>query len=408
MLTLTGFIGIEAAGSGTTARLEITGAVSAKIALLGSLVGHAQPRRLRRASNTGVVGRVFLARSGGGGDPGRRDQRQLPARDQLLHHRADDRHVQDQDAHAGRADALRRLRDGRPGQPDRRAARRSRRIAGFSLKMAGSLIVGPLTITGEVLFRLELAGANAGIELSSTARSTLGPLGSLRSTTAASGSAPRASSRALDQHRRSTAASAAASASSSRSARVVRAQHHRPHADARRRARSRPASGCASTARSTFLGFAEATGYLDITITNNSFQMAAGLKFTIGPLVFNVSGSLGIYSNGLTATLDVTLDLNLLGDHPAEDERLAEARHAARPAKYFRLEITGKLDIFGGIISLSGGVDRRGHRRQAWSITIPETTKLGATFGPLSIYGLGLDRLRRRQRSTCTSRAAST
>ena len=67
-----------------------------------------------------------------------------------------------------------------------------------------------------------------------------------------------------------------------------------------------------STARSSSSASPRPTGYLDITITNNSFLIAAGLKVTIGPLVFDISGSLGIYSNGLTATLDVSLELNLL------------------------------------------------------------------------------------------------
>ena len=35
--------------------------------------------------------------------------------------------------------------------------------------------------------------------------------------------------------------------------------------------------------------------------------MAASLEFEIGPLVFKVAGPLGVYANGLTATLDVTL-----------------------------------------------------------------------------------------------------
>ena len=45
--------------------------------------------------------------------------------------------------------------------------------------MAGSLIVGPLTISGEVLFRLELAGENAGIELVVNASIDLSPIGQL-------------------------------------------------------------------------------------------------------------------------------------------------------------------------------------------------------------------------------------
>src|SRR5688572_31798515 len=49
------------------------------------------------------------------------------------------------------------------------------------------------------------------------------------------------------------------------------------------------------------------------TISDGTFLMAASLEFEIGPLVFKVAGSLGVYSNGLTATLDVTLDLDLLG-----------------------------------------------------------------------------------------------
>ena len=65
-----GFIGIEAAGSGTDARLEVTGAVSTTIAYIGSLTGTLNLNIYAGATKTGVVGRIFLARSDAGSIPG--------------------------------------------------------------------------------------------------------------------------------------------------------------------------------------------------------------------------------------------------------------------------------------------------------------------------------------------------
>ncbi len=383
VLTLSGFIGIEAAGSGTTARLEINGAISANIAFVGSLVGTLN-LAVYAGSNTGVVGRVFLARSGGGGIPG------VAINGSFLLEINSFTTAQALDTFKikTRTQGSQTLFDGfekdAQGNPIL-ATQTINTLAGFSLKMAGSLVVGPITITGEVAFRLELAGANAGIELVINGALDLSPIGSLRLTD----SGFRISSEGL----------VARFAIGDR--RELRRQRRPRVLGQRASSRSTPPAARQTLGTSTveagfrlhlngtvkFLGFAEATGFVDITVTNNSFQMAAGLNFVVGPLVFDISGSIGIFTNGVTATLDVHLDLNLLSI--IQLTMNGSLKLDTRPgSKYFRLEINGKLDIFGGVISLSGGVIVE-VTAGAWSITIPETSKLGASFGPLSIYGWG-------------------
>ena len=83
---------------------------AATIPFLGALTGTAQPRRVRRARPTGVVGRIQLTR-GSGIHPGRRAHRPVPARDQHVRDEPDDPDVRDQEA--PRRSSLRRLRPGR-------------------------------------------------------------------------------------------------------------------------------------------------------------------------------------------------------------------------------------------------------------------------------------------------------
>jgi len=135
-------------------------------------------------------------------------------------------------------------------------------------------------------------------------------------------------------------------------------------------------------------GFASATGFLDIKITSSSLELAAGLKFTIGPLSFDVNGSLGIFSDGLTATLNVSLDVSLLSLFELKMSGSLQLDTRTSHTKFFRLALSGKLSVLGGVISMSGGiviVVSGG----TWSITVPESNKLSAVFGPLSISAWG-------------------
>ena len=65
---------------------------------IGSLTGTLNLNIYAGATKTGVVGRIFLARSDAGSHPGRQPHRPDPAGDQHVRERADDRDVQDQEA----------------------------------------------------------------------------------------------------------------------------------------------------------------------------------------------------------------------------------------------------------------------------------------------------------------------
>ena len=59
-----------------------------------------------------------------------------------------------------------------------------------------------------------------------------------------------------------------------------------------------------------FLGFAQASGFADITIGPSGFQIMFGLSFAIGSLNFTANGGAGVYSDGIALDLQVSLNAN--------------------------------------------------------------------------------------------------
>ena len=135
-----------------------------------------------------------------------------------------------------------------------------------------------------------------------------------------------------------------------------------------------------------FLNFASATGLAAISIRSGAFELIAQLAFTIGPLSFSVKGNLGIYDDGVIVNLDVAFSLNLLS---LFDVNLSGQLNINTTGSnsYFRLAVHGDVNILS-IIKVSGTmtivVDH-----SAWSITVPQSGALTATFGPLSLSAYG-------------------
>ena len=61
----------------------------------------------------------------------------------------------------------------------------------------------------------------------------------------------------------------------------------------------------------TFLGFAEASGYITITALSDRFTIEFDIMLHLGPLEVSAKGGAGIYSDGLALLLDVSIDVNM-------------------------------------------------------------------------------------------------
>ena len=177
--------------------------------------------------------------------------------------------------------------------------------SGFTLKLAGDLKFGPLTISGE--FKLTITSSS--VEMVVNASMTLGVLGSI----SLKDSGFRINSQGLVARFAPSLGLFGGSFGLTLSVSAVVEINTTGRAQTFNNTTIAAGFRLALNGEVTFLNFASAKGSLDITISDGTFLMAASLEFEIGPLVFKVAGSLGIYSNGLTATLDVTLDLDLLG-----------------------------------------------------------------------------------------------
>ena len=220
---------------------------------------------------------------------------------------------------------------------------------GFRFLLAGHLVIANfLDISAEVKFSLNLSGGSPSIELIVNGSVNLAPIGSVNLVDSgfrinAQGLVARVSSWASTR-----ISSGVASASSSRRA---------PCSRSTRRVRTQTLGSSQVEAgfrlrldgSVEFLNFASATGFLDIKITSSSLELAAGLKFTIGPLSFDVNGSLGIFSDGLTATLNVSLDVNLLSLFDLKMSGSLQLDTRASHTKFFRLALSGKLSVLGGM-----------------------------------------------------------
>ncbi len=300
MITLTGFIGIEAAGSGAGARLEITGAVSTTIAYIGSLTGTLNLNVYAGVGKTGVVGRIFLGLSTAGSIPG------VSLSGQFL--------LEINTFSAPRTIDTFKIKKRIVGSVeffdgfDLDAQGRPKVVTdtisitnGFFLKMAGDLRFGPLTITGE--FKLTITTST--LEMVVNAELALNPLGKVT----LSNSGFRVNSQGLVARFAVSLgigdAAFGESVGLELSVTAVVELNTTGRAQTFNNVVVAAGFQLALNGTVSFFGFASAKGSLDITISNSSFQMAASLEFEIGPLLFKVAGSLGIYSNGLTATLDV-------------------------------------------------------------------------------------------------------
>ncbi|MDE3024064.1 MAG: calcium-binding protein, partial [Acidobacteriota bacterium] len=132
-----------------------------------------------------------------------------------------------------------------------------------------------------------------------------------------------------------------------------------------------------------FLGFASATGVGAIEISAGSFQLAASLNFTIGPISFGAIGFIGIQSDGVYAHIAISFNLNLLSMFDANLSGTLDI-NTQGSNDYFQLNLSGSLSVLS-VISLNGSfqfIISNG----AWSIPSMSVT---ASLGPLSLTASG-------------------
>ena len=135
-----------------------------------------------------------------------------------------------------------------------------------------------------------------------------------------------------------------------------------------------------------FLNFATASGLAAISIRSNAFEMVGQLSFTIGPLSFGVNGSIGIYPDGVALHLAVHLNVNLLSLFDLNANGTLDI-DTTGSNNYFRLSLSGNISVLS-IISISGSITIVVDH-SAWSITVPSSNPLSASFGPLSLSAYG-------------------
>src|SRR5262249_24208511 len=178
VFSLTGFIQITVAAGSGGVRLQIIGAVGAQVPLLRNLTGTLN-LQVTLGPSPGVVGRNFLALSNSS-IPGV----QLSGDFLLeLNTFANDQTIQTFKIKQRQLASGRMAFDGFERDAAGNLIVTTQTIsthAGFKLVMGGELtVLNTFHILAEVQFRLELAGANAGIELIVNGTVQLGPLGTV-------------------------------------------------------------------------------------------------------------------------------------------------------------------------------------------------------------------------------------
>ena len=385
-ITLTGFISITIAVGGGAGMFEIVGAVGTQIQYIGALSGQLY-LRVQIGAGGGIVGRVSLSMGAGNGNiPG------VSLSGQFLLEINTFSTAQEIQTFKTKTRTLgtKTLFDGfeRDGAGNLVVTTQTIDIVGgFRLVLAGALTLGPLTITAEMKFTLQLGGSNPFIELLVNGELSLSPLGGMRIVD----SGFRVNSQGLVAR-----ANVSLDASFGSNVGITFSASALLSINTTGVAQTLGGSTVAAGFRlrvdgsifiTGFTSIATISGFLDIAISTGSLQVSAGLQIALGPLNFGVSGSLGIFTNGITLDLAVNFNLNLLGIFGLElNGRL---KLDTRPAsRIFELQLSGKLSLFG-VLNLTGGL-KIVVSPTKWSISIPSTTPLSASLAgllTLSAYG---------------------
>ena len=316
-LTLNGFVQISAAVDPQgNAVLQIVGAVGTQIPYLGSLSGQLNFSYYLSAtdpSQNGVVGRVFLTL----------DASKIPgvslSGDFVLEINtfSTAKTIQTFAVNQTTGPNGQTLFDG--FQHDSAgnlvvASTMIETIGGFSLQMQGNLsIAGVATITGNVAFSLQLAGSDPGVSLIVNGQMSLAPIGSITLTD----SGFRIDGQGLVAR---VALSIGAGVGGFGSGiglgfSVTAVLSLNTTGKTQTLGTSTVAPGFDLNLQGTvdFLGFAQGSGSVDITIGPSGFQLMFGLQFALGPLDFTASGAAGVYGGsnpGMALSLNVSASAN--------------------------------------------------------------------------------------------------
>ncbi|MFZ0040303.1 MAG: hypothetical protein WAK93_03285, partial [Solirubrobacteraceae bacterium] len=223
---------------------------------------------------------------------------------------------------------------------------------GFTVQMAGALTLANIaTISGNVVFSLQLAGANAGISLVVNGNIDLGPLGHLK----LKDSGFIINSQGLVANINLSAGVGDLGSGIGLGFSVTAILSLNTTGTTQMIGNTAVAAGFNLDLTGTvdFLGFASGSGSADITIGPGGFQIGFALQFNLGPLTFAANGAAGIYT----------------GQGGASGIALALAVSASADGEVFSISASGMLYInttnvtelgiapesFG--LSLNGSVD---------------------------------------------------
>jgi len=146
-----------------------------------------------------------------------------------------------------------------------------------------------------------------------------------------------------------------------------------------------------------FVGLASASGVAAVSVKDTGFELLANLEFGIGPLDFEVTGLLGIYSDGLLVDLSVDLDVNLLSlfEIDASGDLHIDTRTSTSGSPIFDIDLDGTIAILS-VFKLDGHFDMSVSAYE-WDATISASVdlfvlSLGATgsFNSEGDFHLGL------------------
>jgi hypothetical protein len=356
VLSLTGFIRIEAAVSAQGFRLEITGAISTEIAYLGSLTGTLN-LNVFVGPRPGIVGRVFLSLAVNDipavnlngvflleintfpneNAPERTIETFKIEKETIFPGTANEREVFTGFARdAGGNLIVERQQIGVVG--------------GFRLLMSGQLIVAEiLVIEAEVQFRLELGGDNPGIELIVNGLVQINPIGELK---------------LVDSGFRINGEGLVARFDLQLDLEFGREVGLKFQASALLNLNT---TGRVQTLGSTsvdpgfrlrldgnveFLGFAKASGFVDVIISPEGFQLEFAVLFELGGLDLRANGGAAVVVGsdpGLVLRLHVSIDVDVavfliqaggtFELNTTNTERLGVAPNS------FLLALNGKIEI---------------------------------------------------------------
>ncbi|HEX4527586.1 MAG TPA: hypothetical protein VH108_12695 [Gaiellaceae bacterium] len=349
VITLNGFIQIQVGvDSSGNVRLQIVGAVGTQIAFLGSLSGQLN-LTVTLGPNPGVVGRVFLTLQSSS-IPGI----ELGGEFLLeINTYSTDQTIQTFKTKTVTQPSGHVAFDGFERNAAGNLVVTTQTITvhgGFQLLMAGHLVIAStLRIDAEVLFRLELTGANAGIELVVNGSMNLAPIGNVALIDSgfrinAQGLVARVQLQ-LDAHFGENIGlkfSLGALLSLNTTGRTQTLGSSTVD----------PGFRLHIEGDIEFLGFMKGSGFVDISVSPTGFQLLFGVDFELGGLTFSADGGAAVVG-GLHPGFAMKLNVHVVADalvfsidaSGTIQINTSDAPLIGIAANSFLLDVNGKIEI---------------------------------------------------------------